>query len=88
VKEYAARHDTFPNESTGDQFFDENQFESYRELGRHIGRKVFLPLVGSIPGVGGGTPAQIRDTLLERLAVQLRARAEQAAGKDTPAPPG
>ena len=88
VKEYAAVHDEFPNESTVDQFFDENQFESYRELGRYIGLKVFQPLVGSIPGVGGGTPAQIRDTLVERLAIQLRARAEQDASKDAPAPPG
>lgn len=44
VKEYADRNPSFPNQSTGDQFFDENQFESYRELGRHIGLKVFAPM--------------------------------------------
>lgn len=35
IKEYAMGHPTFPNESTGDQFFDEAQFESYRQLGYH-----------------------------------------------------
>jgi hypothetical protein len=30
---YRARHADFPDQSTGDQFFDENQFEAYRELG-------------------------------------------------------
>jgi Patatin-like phospholipase len=41
VLQYAAEHDAFPHESTIDQFFDESQFESYRALGRHIGRRVF-----------------------------------------------
>ena len=38
VARYAATHGgeyAFPHESTGDQFFDEAQFESYRTLGRH-----------------------------------------------------
>ncbi len=30
---YAASHDTFPHESTSNQFFTESQFESYRRLG-------------------------------------------------------
>lgn len=30
---YRRAHHDFPNQSTGDQFFDEKQFESYRELG-------------------------------------------------------
>lgn len=30
---YAAAHAAFPNESTADQFFDERQFEAYREAG-------------------------------------------------------
>jgi hypothetical protein len=35
VLNYAAAHDAFPHESTGDQWFDEDQFESYRMLGVH-----------------------------------------------------
>lgn len=30
---YKARHAEFPDQTTSDQFFDENQFEAYRELG-------------------------------------------------------
>ncbi len=33
---YKARHPDFPHETTIDQWFDEDQFESYRALGRHI----------------------------------------------------
>jgi hypothetical protein len=36
---YGYRNDNpdFPHQSTGDQFFDERQFEAYRELGYHLG---------------------------------------------------
>ncbi len=37
VLEYEARNPDFPHQSTADQFFDEDQFESYRALGQHIG---------------------------------------------------
>jgi hypothetical protein len=30
---YRQAHPGFPNQSTGNQFFDEKQFEAYRELG-------------------------------------------------------
>ncbi|MDJ1495039.1 patatin-like phospholipase family protein [Cytophagaceae bacterium DM2B3-1] len=36
VREYALKNKTFPHQSTGDQFFDEEQFESYRKLGFHL----------------------------------------------------
>lgn len=42
VLDYAASHPEFPHESTGDQFFDESQFESYRKLGLHTVNEVFL----------------------------------------------
>jgi len=38
---YAGAHPTFPNESTADQFFNEAQFESYRQLGLQIGQRLF-----------------------------------------------
>jgi hypothetical protein len=41
VREYRHRHAEFPHQTTGDQFFDESQFESYRALGQHIADKVF-----------------------------------------------
>ena len=37
VWRYCDQHSTFPHESTGDQWFDEWQFESYRALGEYIG---------------------------------------------------
>jgi hypothetical protein len=36
VLEYALRVKEFPHETTADQFFDESQFESYRQLGHDI----------------------------------------------------
>ena len=45
--DYAVRRDRFPHESTRDQFFDEEQWESYRALGRTIGGLVFAPPEGS-----------------------------------------
>jgi hypothetical protein len=39
ILEYRSRYDDFPQETTADQFFSEEQFESYRALGEHIGRQ-------------------------------------------------
>ena len=41
ILSYAAAGNTFPHESTLDQFFTESKFESYRRLGLHIGSAVF-----------------------------------------------
>ncbi|MDQ6966432.1 MAG: hypothetical protein Q9M23_05870, partial [Mariprofundaceae bacterium] len=38
---YKSAHDAFPDETTADQFFDEKQFEAYRELGYRIGKSLF-----------------------------------------------
>jgi hypothetical protein len=38
---YAKAHPDFPHHTTADQFFNESQFESYRELGLHIAAVVF-----------------------------------------------
>lgn len=68
LHEYRSSHDTFPHESTADQFFDEAQFESYRELGYRSG-KAAAALMGvaaaraSLPDGGRppGEPARARD---------------------------
>jgi len=36
VLDYKKRHSAFPHETTGDQFFSEEQFEVYRALGFHM----------------------------------------------------
>ena len=41
VLRYANQDESFPHQSTADQFFDESQFESYRALGKHITRCAF-----------------------------------------------
>ncbi|HEY4362764.1 MAG TPA: patatin-like phospholipase family protein [Bryobacteraceae bacterium] len=43
VLQYKAKNFMFPHESTGDQFFSESQFESYRGLGMHIAQEAFRP---------------------------------------------
>jgi hypothetical protein len=35
ITQYRTRNEDFPHESTGDQFYDEAQWESYRRLGEH-----------------------------------------------------
>ena len=35
IRDYARRNPSFPHETTGDQFFSEEQFEVYRALGFH-----------------------------------------------------
>ena len=45
IGEYRGRNETFPHESTADQFFDEGQFEAYRALGQHIGEKAIEALL-------------------------------------------
>jgi hypothetical protein len=40
VAGYAQRNPTFPQQSTGDQFFDEEQWEAYHQLGLRIGQQL------------------------------------------------
>ncbi len=48
VKLYAATKPQFPQQPTGDQFFDEGQWESYRKLGLEIGLRVFGAWAGYV----------------------------------------
>lgn len=41
IVNYRAGNPAFPQQSTGDQFFDEAQWESYRKLGFEIGKNIF-----------------------------------------------
>lgn len=43
---YAAFHRDFPHQSTTDQWFDENQFESYRKLGETVAVQAFAGQTG------------------------------------------
>lgn len=46
VAAYRARYPEFPHQTTADQWFDESQFESYRELGEHIVQTVLRDAQG------------------------------------------
>ncbi len=48
VQQYANLHSEFPRQSTVDQSFDEDQFESYRALGDHVACVVFEEAAQSI----------------------------------------
>ncbi len=41
VRRYRAAHPEFPHQSTLDQFFDQEQFEAYRQLGVHVAEGLF-----------------------------------------------
>ena len=41
VLQYKSSHPEFPHESTGNQFYREDQFESYRRLGQQVAGEVF-----------------------------------------------
>jgi hypothetical protein len=43
IRRYRVNHPDFPHQTTLDQFFDEEQFEVYRQLGAHVASGLFLP---------------------------------------------
>jgi hypothetical protein len=75
VVSYAAASKTFPHESTGDQFFSESQFESYRRLG-------FFFMDGL--GKGGVAHADIAEFFAE-VEKQARDGGSAAAVRDAAA---
>lgn len=56
IKAYKLAHPDFPHQSTADQFYNEEQFEAYRQLGAHSAEGFFNPaLIGSkMPPAGVG----------------------------------
>jgi hypothetical protein len=44
VLAHAERHPLFPHESTGDQWFDHEQFDAYQSLGRYLGGQMLVAL--------------------------------------------
>jgi hypothetical protein len=74
VMNYKQDHPAFPHQSTGDQFFDDAQFESYRALGVYIAEHAF----GGWEAPGHHASIQEHD---ERwLNLQLRHSAFSASG--------
>jgi hypothetical protein len=65
IKRYRARHPDFPHQGTLDQFFDQEQFEAYRQLGVHIAEGLFSTAL-----MNGQQPQNIPDWF-RRLASNL-----------------
>jgi hypothetical protein len=63
IYEYFKTSETFPHESTADQFFSESQFESYRMLGAHTMEKLCTDC-------GGDFHCFIRDILKRHLEME------------------
>jgi hypothetical protein len=50
IRRYRTNHPEFPHQTTLDQFFDQEQFEAYRQLGVHVTDGLFKPaLIGGTP---------------------------------------
>jgi hypothetical protein len=60
VLQYRVSHPAFPHQSTGDQWFTESQFESYRRLGLHVAETTFKRAVGDVNQQGTiGSPKNL-----------------------------
>lgn len=57
VLHYAAAHALFPHESTSDQWFDEQQFESYRKLGFRAAKAASGAIAGALSKMVTGAVA-------------------------------
>jgi hypothetical protein len=67
---YAIANPTFPHQSTGNQFFTESQFESYRSLGFAIVDGILNGLLKGMPNRGAAT--------LKDIFKELRKQAQHA----------
>lgn len=86
IRDYARRFVRFPHETTGDQFFSEEQFEVYRSLGFHIAHGV---LSGRDDVCAPGSPCsfhskankvvkEVRDALVPHVPQHHRAARKKA----------
>jgi hypothetical protein len=65
IRRYRLLQPDFPHQTTLDQFFDEEQFEAYRQLGVHVAEGLFAPAL-----LHGAEPATVRKWF-EALAQNL-----------------
>jgi hypothetical protein len=67
LKRYRLVHPDFPHQSTLDQFYDEEQFDAYRQLGVHVAEGMFSPALTT----ENSTPADIEDWFRQLAANML-----------------
>jgi hypothetical protein len=78
IEQYRAVHPDFPHQSTSDQFFTEDQFESYRRLGYHIATLAFRGIEPGADLVGAAgklydlwTPSGVASDIFVKHAATL-----------------
>jgi len=72
VLHYASSDKDFPQQGTGQLWFDESQFESYRRLGSHIVEEIWKKK----PPMPGGTPAVEQFVAAAREYVKTKPRVD------------
>ncbi|HET7231269.1 MAG TPA: patatin-like phospholipase family protein [Longimicrobium sp.] len=83
VQQYRRRNASFPHETTGDQFYDEAQWESYRRLGFHASTTAFRAVLDGLrlevrpSRAAGGKPAASTEDLLRPAWMEAFARARR-----------
>jgi len=82
VLAYARRNPKFPQQSTGDQFFDEAQWESYHRLGEDFGAHLTGDWLARIPG--WSKPAERRGPDTSRIRVGRLAKDAEKKDADRP----
>jgi len=70
ILDYKRRNRAFPHETTGDQFFGEEQLEAYRALGFHIMKGL---LTGDAPLAVRSPPDETEDSTRKRIWDEVRA---------------
>ena len=80
LRQWQADNPAFPHDPTTDQFFTENQVESYRQLGEHIGSELCQAIASRLVPVAHGCDNAQQ---YERTAKQL-AQTEPAMDPDSP----
>ena len=88
ILQYKSRNSAFPHESTGDQFYDEAQYESYRRLGLHAAGEVFAFVPPAAEPASGHRDDQSVDTSDGRSDVTSDWVFVEATHRWGPTPPG
>jgi predicted acylesterase/phospholipase RssA len=76
LRNYGKANESFPHQSTADQWFDETQFESYRSLGYRIGMRAFKAVPPPPPGAPPTHRRSIPD-LAEALKADFTIKQEE-----------
>jgi hypothetical protein len=82
IRAYASTHPDFPHQTTGDQFFSESQFESYRALGFEIADKLLFEAFVESPK----KPPNMSNWTMEEFAGALTECIDRVAANAKPVP--